>query len=242
MTSIQVGFYAGAAAPGAVISVFTDAAMFHLANLYTDTVSGVSAANPITADPDTGDFAFFAAAGNYYLSSVAGDEQPVLSEVTIRGTLAGGNVALRAFGFDYTTPHLSTGARLFVPAVGDFILNMWMSIFEPWDGTTPQGDILVAGPAYGLLTHGESGLPGIDMTVSDTDFVSSWESSVPNAPPGFSVGLGFPVGAVPNFWPARITTPEPISVVVSQDGTPTGGDPGSTQGAASLFLLTATAE
>lgn len=41
-------------------------------------------------------------------------------------------------------------------------------------------------------------------------------------------------------FPCRFTTTEPLKVVVSQNGTPGGADPGSTQGAATLYLVTCT--
>jgi hypothetical protein len=38
--------------------------------------------------------------------------------------------------------------------------------------------------------------------------------------------------------PLRFASSSPLKVVVSQDGTDTGADPGSTQGAAKLYVLT----
>jgi hypothetical protein len=40
--------------------------------------------------------------------------------------------------------------------------------------------------------------------------------------------------------PAKFTAADPIKVCVSQDGTNTGADPASTQGAGVLYLVTAT--
>jgi hypothetical protein len=69
-------------------------------------------------------------------------------------------------------------------------------------------------------------------------------NSVPTSGTQYLVPFSYPpapsLGNGDRFLPARFTTAEPIKVVVSQDGTITGADPGSTQGAATLYLVTCT--
>lgn len=61
------------------------------------------------------------------------------------------------------------------------------------------------------------------------------------SPPGLlSVRDPFTLGGGQRNVPARFANTDPIEVVVSQDGSIGGADPGSTVGAAILYLVTAT--
>lgn len=58
--------------------------------------------------------------------------------------------ALFRFPFSFDTPGLADGVPAFDPAVGAYMINWWIEVDTPWDGTTPYGDIGIAGNA-GIL-------------------------------------------------------------------------------------------
>lgn len=172
---------------------------------------------------------------------------------------------IRKFPFAFDTPNLLTGAALYTPTVGDVLLDAWLQIDEAWDGTTPLADIGTFQTSNAGWFAQAFGAP--DMTSADYDIQTSdglllgynfggaafaqgagllAAASGPlkilsNGDPGnFAVTKNVPAAEVQRLVPAKFTAPHPIKVCVSQDGTITGDDPGSTQGAAILYLVTAT--
>jgi hypothetical protein len=165
---------------------------------------------------------------------------------------------VRKFPFAHDTPGLLTGAALYTPTIGDILIDAWIEIDTAWDGTTPKGDVgtFVAGNSLGWWAY-NPGRP-FSLTVADANVWS------PTGPLGsFAGGTHTPVepplglfaavlwSFLPGYessnpspitrdLPAKFLTADPVKVVVSQDGTNTGADPGSTQGAAILYLVTAT--
>lgn len=183
-----------------------------------------------------------------------------LIPIRINGASMGGASIVRAFPFAFDTPGLLTGAALYTPTAGDILLDAWIEIDTAWDGTTPLGDL---GSFIGSQFGWFSGVTQVDMTVADVQggasgigdglLVGNTLSSVaqistiqsiagavqvdgagPGLTPISPVAFGFRAA------PARFTTDDQIKVCVSQDGTNTGDDPASTQGAAVLYLVTAT--
>jgi len=167
---------------------------------------------------------------------------------------------VRSFPFAFDTPGILTGAALYTPTVEDILLDAWISIGTAWDGTTPRGDFgMFVGTNFGWA--GGAALP-YDMMRADTAFSAGYDtidgqglaalaaafgavqSDMQANGPAFPSGLGVEAGLTTlqggGVAPGRITAANPIKVCVSQDGTNTGGDPGSTQGAAILYLVTAT--
>lgn len=167
------------------------------------------------------------------------------------GTSVQGAVAIHRASFAFNTPGLATGATVtfhdgWTPSVGEVLYDGWISVLTAWDGTTPIGD-------FGSLSPGPSGILDdidgfhIDMTTADATNLSGNQNILDNdlsAAP-YNVSLLTANTASRNLSsgirliPGVFTNTDPMKVVVSQDGTTTGGDPGSTQGAAALYLVTA---
>jgi len=178
------------------------------------------------------------------------------------GSGASGAAIVRKFPFAFNTPNILTGHAVYTPTIGDVFLDAWFEIDTAWDGTTPQGDLsqFLGGKNAGIYSGAGGGTP-IDMTVANADATAGLGLAIlianqtlhlatvddlnngrlDYAVSGASVGwapLGVTNGS--SYLPAKFTAAAPIKVVVSQDGTNTGADPGSTQGAAVLYLVTAT--
>jgi hypothetical protein len=150
-----------------------------------------------------------------------------------------GAPVVRAFPFAFDSPNILTGHAVYTPTVGDILLDAWIEIDTAWNGTTPLGDFgEFVGTAQGLFAGGNGPTGLTTMSGPDTNLVgvgylagNNGESLAALSAAG---SAGFRVA------PGKFTTVDPIKVVVSQDGTNTGADPGSTQGAAVLYLVTAT--
>jgi hypothetical protein len=164
---------------------------------------------------------------------------------------------VRKFPFAFDTPNLLTGAAVYTPTIGDILMDAWIQINTPWDGTTPCGDI-------GSFASGNFGLWGfgigpLDMTGQDFTFDGlqvgngnvtpqvtptrgMWSDLLTAANTEGSVQPGQTVNYVGpiRFLPGIFVNADPIKVVVSQDGTTIGASPGPTQGAAVLYLVTVT--
>jgi hypothetical protein len=151
-----------------------------------------------------------------------------------------GTPVVRKFPFAYNTPNILTGATLYVPTAGDLLLDAWFEIDTPWNGTTPFGD-------FGNFSNGNgtfNNLKGaVDMTKED--FVSpnnaGWLGDSQSAVNPTSISAQF-IAIGPSFtrWQTKFLDATPIKVCVNQDGSPSGADPGSTQGTAILYLVTCT--
>lgn len=155
------------------------------------------------------------------------------------GAYAKGTPIVRKFPFAYNTPGLNDGVTVYTPRVGDILLDAWIEIETAWDGTTPKGD---AGPIAG---PGESGwwanspsneAAPIDMTNNDTTLVGALSDGGSLLLSHMNTHDEFEIRRVP----ARFVGANPIQVLVSQNGLAGGDDPGATQGAARLYLVTAT--
>lgn len=158
------------------------------------------------------------------------------------GAYAKGTPIIRKFPFAFDTPGLLTGHTVYTPRVGDVLLDAWIEVDTAWDGTTPLCDIgtFVGGPDGVLGSIGAATIWPLDQLTWGPN--ASWGHGI-SAP----VHNGFDSVSqaqlqTPNIMavPATIAVANPIKVVVSQDGTNTGGDPGSAQGSAVLYLVTAT--
>lgn len=176
-----------------------------------------------------------------------------------------GAAIVRKFPFAFNTPNLLTGATVYTPTIGDILLNLWLEITTAWDGTTPKFDLGtfllrnsgwysdIGDPAGGvpLNTADNTGLSDQNLLqgevtgpISDNAFMYNIDGNE-NAAMSVSGAKIVPAGvgiqaAGTRFFPAKFVTADPIKVCVSQDGTNTGADPGATQGAAVLYLITAT--
>jgi hypothetical protein len=171
-------------------------------------------------------------------------------EISFEAVASANNVRVLKFPFTYDTPNLLTGATVYVPTVGDILLDAWLEIDAAWDGTTPLGDVgnFAAETHTGWFSTVSPTSTSLDMTQVDAQNLNgsghgpligqtlsdllAWNPiNVSNAP-----ASGY------RAVPAKFADADPIKVVVSQDGSNTGADPGSTQGAAILYLVVATPE
>lgn len=171
-----------------------------------------------------------------------------------------GSPVVRKFAFAFNTANILTGASLYTPTIGDVLLDAWVLIDTAWNGTTPRGDVglflpdadgffHVLDPTMVILMDdpGDTVSNGLFQSAGATTIsaamtvvnMAQYMLEVNGAGPGFKLASD-PAGIGPSIWPGRFATTDPIKVVVSQDGTPTGADPGSTQGSATLYLITAT--
>jgi hypothetical protein len=156
-----------------------------------------------------------------------------------------GSPIVRAFPFAFDTPNLVTGATIYSPAVGELLLDAWIEIDTPWDGTTPKGDLggrLNASFPAGIW-GAYTGEP-LDMTKAD-DFNASSElgdnlfsgnnlgplSTMAGiaTPSSFEWGLyqvsganvdliATPTSSGARIVPIKFTGVNPLKVIVSVDG------------------------
>jgi len=170
---------------------------------------------------------------------------------------------VRKFPFAFNTPNILTGASLYTPTIGDILLDAWIEIDTAWDGMTPLGDVGLflshipglfqgaAGAAVPMnvadtLIHGEGPLGGQSMNDLHTADALGQSLNgvavlpVPVAGASLTLATPSPFANGVRVVPSKFQSANPIKVVVSQDGTTTGGDPGSTVGSAILYLVTAT--
>ncbi len=163
------------------------------------------------------------------------------------GSTAGAAIVRGPFSFTFDTPGLTEGVPIgYTPAVGDVLIDAWFEVVEAWDGTTPLADI---GP-FDPFTYGVFGdYIAVNLMLSDTGSgsydISTSENQGGSAPLSSSPSLASSVHvqggrAIMRQAPASIFAAKPWLLVVSQDGTKGGADPGSAQGAARLYIVTAT--
>lgn len=140
---------------------------------------------------------------------------------------------MRKFPFAYNTPGILTGAALYTPTVGDILLDAWIEIDTAWDGTTPHGD-------FGTFVTSHTGIYGYGSTARDmTSAVANIDTGL-EIPSFQNVMMSYLLSNGGDGGVVKFTTTDPIKVVVSQNGANNGADPGSTQGEAVLYLVTAT--
>ncbi len=185
--------------------------------------------------------------------------QPGGAGATVRGP----------YSFTYATAGLAVGVTFYTPTVADILLDAWIEVDTAWDGTTPKGDIgfggfdnniagfgLFAyafgtgvgyvdmtqaaspgpggGATAGLMLSGAGGLRGLDGAGEAFDLLH-----VPNTPPPTALTRLTPDNAFPTL-PMKFRAASPLVVCVSQTGDTTGAAPGASQGAAKLYIITAT--
>ena len=201
------------------LQITTDAASSY-ANLYnSDTVADLP--NSPTAQPAFG----FSGQGTFSWYDGTQWRAPV------------GVTQLRKFAFDYTTANLNTGVALYTPQSGEVLLDAWIQVTSVWDGTTPTAD-------FGMLLTPNEGLLAVLTTLSSSNRLQDMTVGAVT-----QYGLTYDGGTANNLanassWadvalvPSFFSSTDPFCVVVSTDGTVSGGATGSTTGSAVLFLLT----
>lgn len=135
--------------------------------------------------------------------------------------------------FTFDSPGLLTGEfEAYTPKVGEYLMDAWFEVTEAWDGTTPR---------FGIGTFKNGATDNIINSYSSVNATNEWAVSrnpgilqAPNPEGGNALELGLVNQAA---FPAKFTTAVPLCICVSQDGSPTGDDPGSAQGAAILHIV-----
>ena len=196
--------------------------------------------------------AILEAAGITPTSNPTSLRQAIAAIAAHGGTTGQGAPVVRAFQFAYNTPSILTGAPLYTPTPGDILLNAWMEIDTAWNGTTPIGDFgqFLAGETEGLLNFISFVSANVDMSAADSAIQTTGSSiygstngagsSVDLVADSLTNSAGSSGATVNRYVPGVFRGADPIKVVVSQDGTVGGANPGSTQGAGVLYLVTAT--
>ena len=140
----------------------------------------------------------------------------------VPGSAAGSESVVRSFAFAFDDAGLETGLELYVPTPGDILIDLWIEIESAWDGATPKGD---AGDlASGSGWFSSIGFGALDMTVPDAPEFAPNLLSSPQVSSLYQAGIySGPFRSLP----AQFIEATPIKVVVSQDGTTSGGSPGS---------------
>lgn len=166
-------------------------------------------------------------------------------------TNGGSSAVVRKFPFAFDTPGISSGGvDAYTPTVDDILLDAWIEILTPWDGTTPLCDIgpLLDGTNQGLYRIWSFEGNSVQMSYPDdpqpgTNIVSVFNQTygAPNLQ-ALNETYANNAGHLPGLrWvPGRFSTSDPLKVWVTQNALSDGADPGSTQGTAVLYLVTAT--
>lgn len=156
---------------------------------------------------------------------------------------SGAVTVVRAFPFAFDTPGLVAGHTVYTPAVDDVLLDGWLEVTEAWDGTTPMCDFgtFVPGPLglYGYY-QGPADLTLTDHGLGENAGLNGRVDSSGSTYSDGSIPLSNFLANVVRVVPARVSAANPIKVCVSTTGRTDGADPGATQGAAVLYLVTAT--
>lgn len=157
-----------------------------------------------------------------------------------------GNVVVRHFPFAYNSAGISTpsgaipGFAIYTPTIGDILLDAWWEIDTAWNGTTPT---------FALSADFASGsMSGNQGDLAKADSGAYYWSTLLTQGSGTTLSSdilgqqGIPAGAqTERGLPAKFLTADPLKIIIGQSGVgPTALDPGATQGAGILYLVTAT--
>ncbi len=161
------------------------------------------------------------------------------------GSQPGAAIVRGPFVFAFDTADIDDGVQVYVPTVGDVLLNAWIEVTEMFDGTTPIADIgtinagvWIDGPGGWFFNAG--GPIPVDQEWGNTLSTSLLSQGNTNNSADDLIGGGVYGGGGKMVPPARFLTADPIMLVLSQDGLP-GGDPiGGTAEAGRVYLVTAT--
>ncbi len=170
---------------------------------------------------------------------VASDSGGGIAEVNIPGGSSAGAPVVRKFPFAFDTADILTGHTVYVPTIGDLLLDAWVEIDTAWDGTTPLFDFGTFVGATNGIYGGANAPVALGSQDNDTGIGAGYLYSHTN-PNNDLQTLGVPTLGVSRVAPGKFIAANPLKIVVSQDGTNVGADPGSTQGAAILYLVTCT--
>lgn len=130
----------------------------------------------------------------------------------------------------------TVGVQFYVPTIEDILLDAWIEVDTVWDGSSPKADIgrfRVPSDNDGLFAVG---IGPVTMTnAASENAMAGSLSTFQN--PSLVIAAGYNGGGAP---PLRFTTADPLYVIVTSGGNRIQDDPGSSQGQARLYIVTAT--
>lgn len=143
-----------------------------------------------------------------------------IPDATVDGTIV---VTLAAIGFP-----------IYTPEPDEILLDAWFELETVWDGSTPKIDIgqFLAGDINGYAKIAQAAWAATTADVQTASGGLLYAAARPSL-----VEL---VGNQGNrrTVPSRFVTADPVCVICTTTGATTGSDPGSTQGAGSIYLVT----
>ncbi len=152
----------------------------------------------------------------------------------LTGSVPGASIVRGPFVFAFDTPNINNGVDIYVPTVGDVLLDAWYEVDVAFDGTTPFFDLgTFVASTIGLW----NGL-GILDTADDE-----------HRGTGLLIGPAGPNKNIPayslnsedhRFVPAKFVATNPLKIIVSQDGLIGGAAIGGAQGAGAVYFVTST--
>lgn len=159
------------------------------------------------------------------------------------GSTPGAARVLGPFPFAFDDAGLENGIAIYVPTIGDVLLDAWIEVTTGFDGTTPLADIgSFNGVAFGLWGQN---IGAVDLSVPAEDYASDGLllGSAAGTAPGSLLSLSavnFGGTRLPRIVPGRFVAADPVLVVASQDGAKGGAAIGGTAGAGKVYLVIAT--
>jgi hypothetical protein len=201
-------------------------------------------------------------------ASDVGLDPPIGGNDNVQAALAAAGVPpgvsiVRKFPFAFNDAGLAAGKTIYVPTIGDILHECWVQIDTAWNGTTPFGDV---GTFVGLNSGFFSGIGPAPLDMTQADAVQTGNGTLVGASGPSAATLAAIVDALQlvgtggglnptglsslasltslapagRLFPCEFSTADPIKVCVSQTGQAGGADPGATQGAGFVYLVTAT--
>lgn len=153
---------------------------------------------------------------------------------------ASGTPIVRHFPFTFNSSGLTAGKPMYTPTVGDILHDAWYEVDTAWNGTTPKFDL-------GTFVGGNTGFwqaalgsPSANLINADNQMTNNsglLVSTNSNAQSLFGLATS---NSSARYMPLKFTSTNALKIVVSQTGQVGGADPGATQGAAVLYLVTST--
>lgn len=155
------------------------------------------------------------------------------------GSVPGASIVRGPLEFAFNTPGLADGIPIYALAPGEILLDLWISVETPFDGTTPEADV-------GTFEGGNLGIFGnyfnvpIDLTTAGTAipdngslFAAGYSGSISSAV------VTAAAGGECIYWQVETTGGAPLLLVISQNAHKGGTPIDSTIGNGEVYLVTA---
>lgn len=174
-----------------------------------------------------------------------------------------GGPVVRSFQIAFDDVGLNAGKTIYVPTAGDLLLDAWVQVDEAWDSAPAYVDIGTAVGSgvgiFGLLaaapldaSQPDLVMPGSGLLIGVCGPDALVKTALLSIPGEFETAVGLnpqpiglaagatSLGAFGRTFPGAFPNATPIKAWVSANGVAGGADPASTQGSATIYLVTAT--